>query len=100
MGAGLFQYQSVAVPDTQKLTKLFNYLHASLKKESPHINSRIFRNPQNPELLKLKKLLLLAKTEEKQQCCQTNKAMSPSANKMKNGMYKKVIGLSVRNRLP
>lgn len=39
-----------------------------------------------PVLLKLKKLLLPAKTDEKQQCCQTNKAVSPKFNKMKKGM--------------
>ena len=63
------------------------------------MNYRMFRIPHIPPLLKLKKLLLPPKTDEKQQCCQTNNAINPIVNKMKIGIYKKVMGLSNKNFL-
>ena len=60
-------------------------VHASLKNRSPQMNSRIFKILQIPELLKLKKLLPLPKAEEKQQCCQTIKAINPKVSSMKTG---------------
>jgi hypothetical protein len=46
----------------------------------------MLRISQKPELLKLKKLLLLAELDEKQQCCQTINAKRPNAKSMKKGM--------------
>lgn len=72
------QYQSTALPPTQKLK-------ASLRNCRPQKNSNILSTSQIPEL-KLKRFLLSPIFDAKQKCCHTIKVTKPSIAKKNMGI--------------